>query len=123
MPVPGSVAAPVGVADAPQDPSAWHSLARHEVLQALASGPGGLDSRQAAERLARHGPNQLARSRRRGPALRLLLQFHNVLLYIMLAAAGITAFLGHWIDTAVLLAAVVVNALIGFVQEGKAESA
>ena len=123
MPVPGAVAAPVGDAQAPPNPPPWHSRAHDEVLQALASSCAGLDSHQARERLARHGPNQLARSRRRSPALRLLLQFHNVLLYIMLAAAGITAVLGQWVDTVVLLAAVVVNALIGFVQEGKAESA
>ncbi|HYD74420.1 cation-transporting P-type ATPase [Ramlibacter sp.] len=123
MPLPGSVAAPVGVAGAPQAQPAWHSLPQDEVLQAVASGPAGLDSAQARERLARHGPNRLARARRRGPALRLLMQFHNLLLYIMLAAAGVTAFLGHWVDSAVLIAAVVVNALIGFVQEGKAESA
>ena len=54
---------------------------------------------------------------------RLLRQFHNVLLYVMLGAAVITAFLQHWIDTAVLLGAVVINAVLGFIQEGRAESA
>ncbi|WBY01908.1 cation-transporting P-type ATPase [Ramlibacter tataouinensis] len=102
---------------------AWHSLGADQALQALAAGAHGLDSRQARERLARHGPNRLAPARRRGPVLRLLRQFHNILLYIMVAAAAITAVLGHGVDTAVLLGAVVVNALIGFVQEGKAESA
>src|SRR5690606_162903 len=61
--------------------------------------------------------------KRRGPLLRLLMQFHNILLYVMMGAAVITAFLGHWVDTGVLLAAVVINAIIGFIQEGKAESA
>src|SRR5690606_28262804 len=60
---------------------------------------------------------------RRGPLMRLALQFHNVLLYVMLAAAAITAMLGKWLDTVVLLVAVVVNAIIGFVQEGRAEAA
>ncbi len=54
--------------------------------------------------------------------LRLLLQFHNVLIYVMLVAAVVTAALGHWLDTGVLLGAVVINALIGYMQEGKAES-
>ena len=65
----------------------------------------------------------LAPPRRRGPLQRLLLQLHNILLYVMMAAALITALLGHWVDTGVLLAAVVINALIGFIQEGKAENA
>jgi magnesium-transporting ATPase (P-type) len=104
-------------------PPAWHSLPADAVLRALEAGAGGLASGEAQRRLERHGPNALAAQRRRGPLLRLLLQFHNVLLYIMLAAAVVTAVLGHWIDSTVLLAAVVVNALIGFIQEGRAESA
>jgi magnesium-transporting ATPase (P-type) len=55
--------------------------------------------------------------------LRLVMQFHNILLYVMMGAAAITAALGHWVDTGVLLAAVGVNAVIGFLQEGKAEAA
>ena len=104
-------------------PSRWHSAAAAEVLEELGAARAGLDSGEAGRRLAAHGPNTLAAAPRRGPLLRLLLQFHNVLLYIMLAGAAITALLGHWVDTGVLLAAVVVNALIGFIQEGKAESA
>jgi magnesium-transporting ATPase (P-type) len=46
-----------------------------------------------------------------------------VLIYILLAAAGITALLGHWIDTGVILGVVIINAIIGFIQEGKAEKA
>src|SRR5690606_32612139 len=52
-----------------------------------------------------------------------LRQFHNVLIYVMLVAAAITAALAHWVDTAVLMSAVIVNACIGFIQEGKAEEA
>ncbi len=100
-----------------------HAEAAASARERLAVGDGGLSAAEAAARLARHGPNRLATAKRRGALLRFLLQFHNVLLYVMLAAAGITALLGHWVDTGVLLAAVIVNALIGFVQEGKAESA
>src|SRR5690606_157398 len=85
--------------------------------------PQGLDDDDAARRRSAHGPNRLAPPRRRGPLLRLLRQFHNVLLYVMLAAAAITALLGHWIDTGVRLASVFVNAMIGGSQEGKAEVA
>ena len=101
----------------------WHSLAPTEAAELLHSGAGGLQDAQVRERLATHGPNRLAPPRRRGPLLRLLLQFHNVLLYVILGAAAITALMGHWVDTGVLLAAAVINAVIGFIQEGKAESA
>jgi len=101
----------------------WHALGADESLQRLRTHRAGLDFGEVRERLARHGPNRLEAAPRRGPLMRLLAQFHNVLLYVMLGAAAITAALGHWIDTGVLLAAVVVNAIIGFVQEGKAESA
>ncbi|MDO6749107.1 P-type ATPase, partial [Gilvimarinus sp. 1_MG-2023] len=55
--------------------------------------------------------------------LRFLQHFHNVLIYVLIASAVITALLGHWVDTGVILAVVVVNAIIEFIQEGKAEQA
>ena len=114
---------PASAASSTAAATAWHSLADSEALEATAASAEGLSTGEAGLRQARHGRNELPRGRSRHWSLRLLLQFHNVLLYIMLAAAVITAALGHWVDTGVLLAAVVVNALIGFVQEGKAESA
>ncbi len=105
-------------------PSAdWHTLTPDQVGQILHTGASGLTDGEARQRLTRHGPNRLAPPKKRGPLLRLLLQFHNILLYVMMAAAVITALLGHWIDTGVLMMAVVINAIIGFIQEGKAESA
>jgi magnesium-transporting ATPase (P-type) len=104
-------------------PRPWHALATDEVQRELATGPGGLDPAEAEQRLQQYGANRLAPPKRRGPLLRLLLQFHNILLYVMMAAALVTALLGHWVDTGVLLAAVLVNAIIGFIQEGKAEAA
>ncbi|NMG45574.1 HAD-IC family P-type ATPase [Aromatoleum toluvorans] len=101
----------------------WHTLPAERVAEALQSPTSGLTAAEAARRLAQYGPNRLAPPKRRGPLLRLLLQFHNILLYVMMAAALITALLGHWIDTGVLMSAVVINAIIGFIQEGKAQSA
>ena len=101
----------------------WHTLVPEEVQHRLHSGVSGLKKAEAHRRLARYGANRLTPPPRRGPLLRLLMQFHNILLYVMLAAAAITAALGHWVDTAVLLAAVMINALIGFIQEGKADAA
>jgi magnesium-transporting ATPase (P-type) len=105
------------------DVTPWHTLARPEVEAHLGADVRGLTTAEAAQRLARHGRNELAPPRRRGPLLRFALQFHNILLYVMMGAAMITALLDHWVDTGVLLAAVVINAIIGFIQEGKAESA
>ncbi len=108
---------------AQSDPIAWHALPADEARRRLDADDAGLDAALVQQRLRRYGPNRLRRAPKRGPLRRFLAQFHNVLLYVMLASALVTALLGHWIDTGVLLAAVVVNAVIGFVQEGKAESA
>src|SRR5690606_1775455 len=101
----------------------WHALSTDAVLAELGCDADGLTDEQARRRRARYGPNQLTASRKTHPVVRFIKQFHNVLLYIMTIAAVITAFLGHWVDTGVLLGAVIVNAVIAFVQEGKAESA
>ncbi|MDD2929320.1 MAG: HAD-IC family P-type ATPase, partial [Sideroxydans sp.] len=101
----------------------WHHLNVDETLAAQRTTPHGLPADDAAQRLAEHGPNRLTPPQRRGPFMRFLLQFHNVLIYVLLAAAAVTALLAHWVDTAVIVGVVVINALIGFIQEGKAEQA
>ena len=55
--------------------------------------------------------------------MRFLAQFHNVLIYVLLGAAVVTGVLQHWVDTGVILAVVLANAVIGYLQEGKAEAA
>jgi calcium-translocating P-type ATPase len=100
-----------------------HAIPAADCLAALHAAPEGLTTAEAARRLARHGPNRLPELRARGPVLRFLMQFHNVLIYVLLAAAIVTGALQHWVDTGVILAVVLANALIGFVQEGKAEAA
>ncbi len=105
-------------------PAEWHAISAAEAVRLLRTDPSlGLSSDEAARRLQRHGPNRLPSAARRPAWRRLLLQFHSLLIYLMLAAGAITAALGHFIDSAVLVSAVLVNAAIGFVQEGKAESA
>jgi magnesium-transporting ATPase (P-type) len=101
----------------------WHALDAEVALQAFASGEQGLDAAEAAARLTAFGPNHLPQLTGRGPLLRFLLQFHNVLIYTLLAAAVLSAALGHWIDAGVVLAVTLANAIIGFVQEGKATQA
>jgi magnesium-transporting ATPase (P-type) len=102
----------------------WHSLEVDDTVTRLGSDKHhGLSSLELPARVKRFGRNRLPPPRKRSAFLRFLLQFHNVLIYVMLVAAGTTAMLSDWVDTGVLLAAVLVNAIIGFIQEGKAEQA
>lgn len=105
-------------------PEHWHDQPAQSALERLGSSRRqGLSATEAAERLSRHGRNLLPPPKRRGPLLRFLLQFHNVLIHVLLVAAAVTAVLGHWVDSGVILGVVVINAIIGFIQEGKAERA
>jgi len=101
----------------------WHAIAIDDVLAQLATAPTGLEEAEAAARLKAHGANLLPSRKPRSVGVRLFLQFHNILIYVLIGAAAITAFLGHLTDTLVILAVVVANAIIGFLQEGKAEKA
>lgn len=101
----------------------WHSRDGAEVLVDLDSDVRGLSGQAASDRLRDHGPNTLPQPARHGLLVRFLLHFHNILIYVLLGAAVVTALLGHWVDTVVILAVVVLNAVIGLVQEGKAEKA
>jgi len=83
----------------------------------------GLSGEEAARRLEQYGRNSLLASKRRGPWLRLALQFHNPLIYVLLIAGAITFWLKDYVDTGVIVGVVLINAVIGFVQEGKAEKA
>ncbi|MFN4129323.1 MAG: HAD-IC family P-type ATPase, partial [Paracoccaceae bacterium] len=100
-----------------------HTRPADECLTELGSDADGLTTAEAAERLASHGPNRLPQAHARGPLLRFAAQFNNVLIYVLLAAAIVTGGLQHWVDTGVILAVVLANAIIGFIQEGKAEAA
>ena len=100
-----------------------HARSHDDSLNALDSSPDGLTGAEAAQRLARHGPNRLPVARPPNPILRFLAQFNNVVIHVLLVAALVMALLGHWIDTSVILAVVLANAVIGFIQEGKAEAA
>ncbi|MDI1347619.1 HAD-IC family P-type ATPase [Aquabacterium sp.] len=103
---------------------AWHALSPQYALNALSvSDQAGLDQEQVRQRIAQHGLNSLPAAKRRGPWLRFLLQFHNPLIYVLLVAGAVTAALGDHLDAGVILGVVWVNALVGFVQEGKAERA
>ncbi|MEQ9209367.1 MAG: HAD-IC family P-type ATPase, partial [Pseudomonadales bacterium] len=107
----------------PREQVTWHSISVEDALEKLQSSAKGLSPEGVKKSLAIHGANLLPQAPRRSPFLRFLLQFHNILIYVLMGSAFITALLGHWIDTGVILAVVIANALIGFIQEGKAEQA
>ncbi|MBQ0719018.1 MAG: cation-transporting P-type ATPase [Gammaproteobacteria bacterium] len=98
----------------------WHNLSAEEILAHLDADTNGLSSEQANQRLTKYGPNALPEPRTRGPLRRFAEQFHNVLIYVLLLACAVTALLGHWLDASVIFGVVLANAVIGFVQEGKA---
>ena len=104
-------------------PANVHSCDAEDVLKALKTGDEGLDPEDAARRLERFGPNAPPAARKRSLAMRFLSHFHHILIYVLLGAALVTFLLGHPIDTGVILAVVLANAVIGFLQEGRAEKA
>ncbi|RME67079.1 MAG: cation-transporting P-type ATPase [Alphaproteobacteria bacterium] len=101
----------------------WHSLDAQAVLRALKSDAHGLTEAQARQRLAVFGPNRLPEAARRSVLKRLAAQIHNILIYVLLFATALSIVLGQLVDAGVILAVVVVNAAIGFIQEGRAERA
>ncbi|HED34479.1 MAG TPA: cation-transporting P-type ATPase [Gammaproteobacteria bacterium] len=105
------------------DELAWHAESITTVIESLETTTSGLSKEEASSRLARYGPNRLPEVKVRGPLGRFLYQFHNVLIYVLIGASAVTAMLGYWVDAAVILGVVLINAVIGFVQEGKAEDA
>lgn len=103
--------------------SAWHTVAPDAVLDALRTNVDGLSEREATRRLDTYGPNRLPQGPAQSALIRFLLQFHNLLIYVLLAAAALAAAMGHGTDALVILAVTLINAIIGFVQEGRAEKA
>jgi magnesium-transporting ATPase (P-type) len=101
----------------------WHALPPETAIADIATSRDGLTTAEAAARLARHGPNALPAGAGKSLLKRFLLQFDNLLIYVMIAGAAITLMLGHYVDTAVILAVIIINAIIGVIQENKAESA
>ncbi|GGC86950.1 carbonate dehydratase [Chelatococcus reniformis] len=109
--------------DAACAPRPWHAQAPAEVCAALETGIDGLDRAEARRRLHVWGANQLPAAARIHPLARFLAQFNNALIYFLLAAAAAAAVLGHLVDGVVIVIVVLINAIVGFIQEGKAEQA
>src|SRR5215468_3006881 len=103
---------------------AWHAIPPSEVVQRLASSrETGLDPTEVSVRLRKYGLNRLPESKKRGPLARFLSQFNNILIYILLAAGVTKLMLSLWVDACIIFGVVILNALLGFIQEGKADRA
>ena len=104
--------------------SSHHALPAHEAVLLLETDPHrGLTAGQVRERLDRFGPNVLPAEHGPGLLIRVVRQFHHPLIYVLLVAVAVTAALREFIDSAVILGVVVINAVVGFIQESKAEAA
>ena len=101
----------------------WHAMELSEAVTRLETAEGGLSMDQANQRLQRAGPNALEAERGSSPLVLLARQVHNPLIYLLIGAAVLSLFVGHRIDAAVIAGVVVLNALLGFIQEWRAEGA
>ena len=108
---------------------AYYKLSVDETLNELNAESAGLSSERAAERLAQYGPNKLKEAEKPGFWKRFLTQLKDPMLLILLAAAGVSALTGaiagesEWAETIIILAVVLLNAVLGVLQESKAEAA
>ena len=100
-----------------------HAMRADDVLEKMRSQRDGLSGAEAANRLTAVGPNRLPEPPKEGLFKRFFKHFNDILIYILVAAGVAKAFLGHWVDACVILAVAVINAIVGFIQEGKAEEA
>src|SRR5215471_5597720 len=106
------------------DEVAWHAISVAELAKHLATDTRkGLDTAEAENRLQKYGANRLPEGKKRGPFMRLLSQFNNILVYVLLGAGFTKLMLSLWVDAAIIFGVVILNALLGFIQEGKAEKA
>ncbi|MFN3473201.1 MAG: HAD-IC family P-type ATPase [Blastomonas sp.] len=101
----------------------FHAMPAPAAVEKMGSQATGLGREEAQARLARYGHNRLPEGKRRSSLTRFALQFHNLLIYVLIAAAALAAAIDHVTDALVIVAVVLINAIIGFVQEGRAENA
>ncbi len=102
----------------------WHRLEAQEAVQEIRSNfENGLTAAEAAQRLEEYGPNELVERAGKGPLAILGEQFTGIMVVILIISAVISAFLGETIDAVVIMIIVILNAVLGFVQEYRAEQA
>jgi Ca2+-transporting ATPase len=101
----------------------WHMREAEEVLKELDTSAEGLSNEEAARRLAEYGPNKLEEGKKKSLFGIFIAQFQDFMIWILIAAALISGFLGEWVDTLIIAAVVILNAVMGTVQESRAEAA
>ncbi len=101
----------------------WEAKKTEEVFSVLETSDKGLDAQEATLRLNEFGENKLPEPPKKSNLVLFLSQFNNALIYVLLVSSVITAFMQHWLDTGVILGVVIINSIIGYIQEGKAEKA
>ena len=111
------------MSEAPPDLPAWHAIPAEEALRALKTERRGLELDEVALRQERYGQNALPPPVKRSAVMRFLLQFHNALIYVLIGSGIVTLVLQHWVDSGVIFGVVIVNAIVGYIQEGRAEQA
>ena len=100
----------------------WHAKSIADVFGALRTGEEGLSAKEAARRLEVNGKNTLPEGKREGIALVFLRQFRSPLIYVLFCASALIFFIGEPVDSAIILAVLFLNAIIGAVQEGRAQN-
>ena len=101
----------------------WYQKDTAEVFDQLSTSPDGLPAEEVEQRLSRYGYNRITEKNPTSPYIRFLLQFNNLLIYILLIAGTIVALLHEWVDAGVIFGVVIINAVVGFLQESRAEEA
>jgi Ca2+-transporting ATPase len=114
---------PIQKINASSKPEQWHALSVEEVLEHLKVRAGGLTTVEASGRMEQYGQNQLIEATRPGFLKLLLEQFNDFIVMLLIVAALISALLGEWIDASAILTIVVLNAVLGLVQEHRADEA
>ncbi|NUQ73590.1 MAG: cation-transporting P-type ATPase, partial [Polyangiaceae bacterium] len=106
-----------------EEPTAWHALPPEVSLERVKSRPDGLTGAEAEERLRKHGPNTIQRASGPGPLRLFVRQIHNPIAYLLLGSAAVALALGKVTDGLVVFGAIIINAIIGFMQEFRAGKA
>ena len=105
----------------PMTDTVWHQLPAEEVIESLGVNlKTGLSAEEVRNRQQEFGPNQMTAQKRVSLWIRFLLQFHQPLIYILLASTGIAAAMGEWVDASVIFSVAFINAVVGYLQEAKA---
>jgi len=111
----------IAMEKSPAHPSRWHCRQIDQVFNDLSTAPAGLSADEARKRLVDYGPNEIKEQKKRTAFAMLLGQFMDFMILVLIAAAIISGFIGEVTDTIAIITIVVINAVIGFIQEYRAE--